>query len=606
MRSTSKRWLLGGATLLAASSILLWWSRHSNDEPASAPPTSPARLHWRVGASQQYDVRVDSSMQMNAAGAAAPQSLRVRMNSTLDWLTLEAGTDAALVGMRLSAVALQVAGRSDPETDRALATPFRVRFAPDGMPETFEFPGGVSARNRAILENLVRTFQVTMQEGDNWSAQESNASGSYEAEYRRTAPSRVQKTKRNFVGHASAPIYASADIASTEAFSADAAHDWLLAMTVDETVQTKGKGGPPLKITNHATLELRLATQAAAAANVFDFVAAAAAPSAPDEESAEQTVPHLSPEEALRRIREEVAALDAALEGRTALIHRLRDLLRVDGTLPAALLELMQKEQLTDRTRADLYLVFELAGTNQAQAALTSVLSDPASSTRDALRAIVALGGATRPSADTLAALWVRAENAPSNSEARQIAGTATFALGTLGKAMNGAQNPDYSLLRSRLLSGALGGADMEQRADFVRAIGNTRDTSLARDIVVLLDDPAAEVRRAAALSLGMLDPSQVADELLAHFDQERSGQVRGAIAESLVNWTAPTTAAVAAIRAGVRTERDENTRYNMARFLGANLAKDPESRAVLRDLLRTEQSRRIRQSVAEALAAPD
>jgi ribosomal protein S17E len=41
-----------------------------------------------------------------------------------------------------------------------------------------------------------------------------------------------------------------------------------------------------------------------------------------------------------------------------------------------------------------------------------------------------------------------------------------------------------------------------------------------------------------------------------------------------------------------------------MARLLGKNLATFPENRAVLQDLLRTEQSKRIRQQVAEALAA--
>jgi hypothetical protein len=43
----------------------------------------------------------------------------------------------------------------------------------------------------------------------------------------------------------------------------------------------------------------------------------------------------------------------------------------------------------------------------------------------------------------------------------------------------------------------------------------------------------------------------------------------------------------------------------NMARFLSANLARFPENRSVLQELLRTEQSKQIRQSVAEALAAP-
>jgi HEAT repeat protein len=143
------------------------------------------------------------------------------------------------------------------------------------------------------------------------------------------------------------------------------------------------------------------------------------------------------------------------------------------------------------------------------------------------------------------------------------------------------------------------------QQANYVHALGNTRDASLAGDVITLLDDPEPEVRRAAALSLGMLDADRGAEPLLERFEKEPNTHVRGAIAEALVNWSAPTPDAVETIRDAVRGEIDENTRYNMAVLLSAHLDEFPENRAVLQDLLRGEQSRRIRQSVAEALAAP-
>jgi len=604
----SRRWLLPScAALLLASLGVLWLLGRSSDESAALPPRSaalppnapPVDLRWRAGSSQQYQVRTDSSMQINTSGASAAQSMRVRMNCVLELLTLEAGPEAAWVGMRLSSVELQIAGNSDADTSRALAVPFRVRFVSGGLPETFEFPAGVTAQHRSMLENLVRMFQVTVHKDEAWVAQESNASGAYEAAYRRTAPSRVEKIKRRFVGSPSSPAFSGADIASKEAFRIDAQRDWIAAMTVDETLRTQGRLA--MEITNHATLELRPAAHAAGSPDTWGFVAAAAPAAA---EPATPPIPKLSREEANRRLLAEVSALDAAREGRNASIHRLRDLLRVDGALPAALLEAMKTQELTDRTRADLYLAFELAGTAPAQAALASVVADTAWSTRDALRAIVALGGVARPSPATVTALWDTVQSAPSSGDRQQLASTATFALGSLGKSMNAAKDPDYASLRARLLRGALSGTDTEQRANFVHAVGNTRDASLARDIVPLLDDAAPAVRRAAAQSLGMLGTNQVADELMSRFNEERSSAVRGAIAESLASWTAPPAPAVASIRAAIRTEPDENTRFNMARLLGKNLATFPENRAVLQDLLRTEQSKRIRQQVAEALAA--
>lgn len=597
----SRRWLLlSCAGLLLASLGVLWLLGRSSDESAAlAPNAPPVDLRWRVGSSQQYEVRTDSSMQINTAGASAAQSMRVRMHCVLDLLTLEAGPEAALVGMRLSSVELQIAGNSDADTNRALAVPFRVRYVSGGLPETFEFPAGVTAQHRSMLENLVRMFQVTMHKGKAWVAHESNASGAYEAAYLRTAPSRVEKTKRRFVASPSSPTFAGADINSKEAIRIDAGRDWIAAMTVDETLRTQGRLA--MEITNHATLELRPSAHAAGSSETWGFVAAAR-PSAA--EPATPPLPKLSREEASRRLLAEVSALDAAREGRSASIHRLRDLLRADAALPAALLEEMKTLEVTDRTRADLYLAFELAGTAPAQAALASVVADTTWSTRDALRAIVALGGVARPIPETLRALWTAVQSSPSSGDRSQLASTATFALGSLGNAMIVAKDPDYASLRARLLGGALSGANTEQRADFVHALGNTRDASLARDIVPLLDDAAPAVRRAAAQSLGMLGTNQVADELMSRFNQERSGAVRGAIAESLVSWTAPPAPAVASIRAAIRTEVDENTRYYMARLLGKNLASFPENRSVLQDLLRVEQSKRIRQQVAEALAA--
>jgi len=603
-----RRWLLlGCAGLLLASLGALWLLWRSSDESAALPTKSaalppnapPLDLRWHVGSSQQYEVRTDSSMQINTAGASAAQSMRVRMHCVLDLLTLEASPEAALVGMRLSSVELQVAGNSDPETNRALTVPFRVRYVAGGLPETFEFPAGVTAQHRGMLENLVRMFQVTMREGEAWVAQESNASGAYEAAYLRTAPSRVEKIKRRFVGSPSSPAFSGADIASKEAFRIDAQRDWIAAMTVDETLRTQGRLA--MEITNHATLGLRPSAHAAGSPNTWSFIAAVRPAAA---EPAATPIPKLSLEEANRRLLAEVSALDAAREGRSTSIHRLRDLLRANGAAPAALLEAMKTLEITDRTRADLYLAFELAGTAPAQAALASVVADTTWSTRDALRAIVALGGVARPSPDTLAALWTTVQSAPSSGDRSQLASTATFALGSLGNAMIVAKDPDYASLRARLLRGALSGTDTEQRANFVQAVGNTRDASLARDIVPLLNDAAPAVRRAAAQSLGMLGTNQVADELMSRFNQEHSSAVRGAIAESLVSWTAPPAPAVASIRSAIRTEPDENTRFNMARLLGKNLAAFPENRAVLQELVRTEQSMRIRQQVAEALAA--
>ncbi|MGB5396322.1 MAG: HEAT repeat domain-containing protein, partial [Gammaproteobacteria bacterium] len=274
----------------------------------------------------------------------------------------------------------------------------------------------------------------------------------------------------------------------------------------------------------------------------------------------------------------------------------------VDATLPGLILEVMKTRQLSDRTRADLYLVLEQAGTDSAQTALVEVISDSSWSLKDGMRAIVAMGGVKQPTAESIAALWNTAQNG-SGDERQRMADSATFALGSIANTLNKADDPEYQSLRSGLLSSAQGAADANQRSNYITALGNTHDTTLAPEVAGMLNDAEPAVRRAAALSLGTLGIDQVADTVMTRYGQEDNGYVRGAMAESLQSWTQPTNSAMEMFRQTAQTEADERTRYNIAILLGENLNSFPENEAVLRQIMRTESSKRIRQKVAEALA---
>ena len=615
IKAINRWWMATGLALLLAMAVV-WGLQNEQDDSSAPVKREPSvenaaahsneavpGLRWKAGSAQQYQVTFNSAMRMEAIAGGGAQTIRVTMTCQLDMHTLEIIDHGALVGMQLSAVELRVNGHADPLTNTALATPFRIRFTVQGVPESFEFPADVTAKHRSMLEKLVQTFQVTMEDGSAWVAQESNASGVYEATYRRTGPGRLEKIKSHIYPLPSGSMLAGAIIDSKESIRIDPQRDWIAAMNVDEILRTQDHGRLSMEITNLATIELK-STAPAVTSGVWHFVAAAA----PPETEAATPIPDLTPQDARRQILAVLPELDTATESRTAWIHRLRDLLRVDASLPVMLLEEMKTQPFSDRTRADLYLALELAATDSAQAALITVVEDDGWSTRDAMRAIVALAGVNRPSADTLSALWEKAESMPTSDGGQQLANTATLALGSLGNSMNATGDPDYPALRERLLNGALSstGSDVStvQRTNYVHALGNTGDASLAEDVVIFLDDDALSVRRAAALSLGTLGTDQAAEALMAHLGQEKSSQVRGAIAESLVKWTAPSASAMVSIGTAIRAEPDENTRYNMARFLGANLDAFPENRAILEELLRIERSKRIRQRVAETLAA--
>jgi hypothetical protein len=180
---------VGSLVLLAIAGVAVWkWSSPPAQKlppvvqqaPAPAVAAANFTLQWHKGVAQRYRVSTDSSMQMGGSGTA--QSLEVQLDAKLDLLTLETVAHGALVGMQLDDVDLRINDQTDDSTNRALEQPFRVRFSDGGMPVAFEYPEGVSQRNRLTLENLVRMFQVTGGKGERWVAQEHNGSGNYEAE----------------------------------------------------------------------------------------------------------------------------------------------------------------------------------------------------------------------------------------------------------------------------------------------------------------------------------------------------------------------------------------------------------------------------------------
>lgn len=605
-----KQQLLTGASalllvILGALFLMGGWDETTVQKgPGEETTDSAVNLQWRAGSSQQYDVLVDSSFEMTMPGASSGQSMAVKVDGILDYQTLEVGPTEVLVGMRFSAMEMSVAGVTNAAVNDALTQPFRVHMTVNGSPRSFEFPAAFSGEHREVIENLLRMFQLVIENGNTWVVQESNASGAYEAAYTRNSPSTLVKKKVRFLSSAASTVATPPEVVSDESISIDVSKDWIDAMTIDETVTSTDLSGPSIVVINHASLKLR-DKRSAALPEKWDF-ASAVTPDA-SKQLATAKVPAISQEVAERQLLAGIGELDAAVKGRSILIHSLRDLLLVDEKMPFVLLELMKVQQLSDRTRADLYLVFELAGTPQAQAALTSVFTDQSWSQRDGKRAIVALGGLENPTEETLAALWGSAHSGKMGGDHDGLPSTAALALGSLGRALNTTQSENYSSLRSGLLDGASSAADTHQRAVFLHALGNTGDPDLSirNNVVSFLSDAAAEVRAAAAKTLGRLGTSQVAGPLLHTLEHEQNDLVRGSITGALTKWEDPSLAAIESFRANIRDERDDSVRYNMAVLLGKSMETFPENRIVLKQLLGDEQSKRIRQQVAEMLYAP-
>lgn len=594
--------LLAALLIALATLALLWWFLPAPQGVDTAPDAGGQRgeppLQWHVGRAQRYRVAIDSAFLMAMPGAGSARAMNLAMQGNLDFLTLGVDAAGASVGMRFDSLSLAIDGASDAQVNRALESPFRVRFDRSGRPLGFEFPATLAQEHRDILENTVRMFQLVLDGGDSWDTEESNANGRYRAHYERAPAGAINKHKSHYLPSITgAPV---PEVESVESIALAPGNDWLTSMTLDENIVIADSASVPVQVTNLATIEL-LDINSRFAAGDWAF------PASPEPEVAldpRASAPALSPREAQQQLAVSVEELQDAVDDRSLVIHRLRDLLRADDSLPQALIETLRSEELADRTRADIYLAFELAGTPASQAALVSVLADSNWPPADAMRAIVALGGMSEPTDDTLATLWGLALSDLDATDRRDLPGTAALAIGSIGNSLRQDDAPDYAALRAELLVSASTADAPAQRAVFLYALANTADPDrlLKRDLVSYLDDPSAEVRSAAARTLERLGADQVAAEVLTRARQESSAQARASMLAALGDWQAPTDEAMQWARVALQQEGDEQVRYQIAVMLGNNLDAFPENRVALQALLESEQSKRIRQKVANML----
>lgn len=599
MNASATRLLVAVGLFVVVAAAVWWLAREAAAAPAGLPVAADAsqRLTWRTGTRQQYRLVLDSQVQLGGGPAEPGEPIHQEVHGVLSFTTLAVAVDQVVVGMQFGPVTLRVGGAEDAEVARGLAAPFRVTFDPAGMPVAFAFPAEVPSRQRQLLEELVRTFQVVVRDGAAWQTDEAHATGRYEARYERTAAG-LQRQKLRYLASADAgaPAVAVRQALATVRLAAPA--DWLASMVVDETLAAHDASGLHFEVTTRGQLDLLPSPSPDGPAAVDgSFVATAGETAARDA----TPVGALPADELAASLASLLAALDSAAEGRTVWVHRLRDLLRADPRVAALLLARLQAEPFTDRTRADLFLALELGATPEAQAGLVQVAQGSTWALRDRARALVALGGLAEPMPATVDALWATARTRADALQG-ELANTALLALGAIGSRLPHTDDALYGTLRNGLLAEAWGAAATGERAVALLALANTGDRTLGEQLTPFLDDTASEVRRAAAKAVGRLGGEPAVAELALRFPAEPNSAVRAAMAAGCAASPVPAPEVLAMARTCVGKEPDETARLELARCLGRHLAAHPDNEPALRAMFATESSPTIRRYVGEVL----
>ncbi|MFK8083887.1 MAG: HEAT repeat domain-containing protein [Granulosicoccus sp.] len=582
-------------------------SQYSKESVAALPAakvssnTGNTVIVWRNGAGNQYTFDVESTMSMPADSGNLSPVLDIKLSGVLEQLVLDGKGPDARIGSRLSDVVLMVSGQQDSAIADALQVPFRMLYTDGAVPVagSFEFSETIDSESRTIIENLMLTFQVSMDSTDsaNWLANERHASGQYLAYYQRIGATNFTKAKRDFTPQTGSSMIEQAELVSDESITLDPLHNVISAMGLSETLRNAGQSGPVLELSTKATLDRVDGATLSIDRTLFEFESKGLI--MPGSATPATAAASMSEAQARNSLLDRLPMLDSAESNRTQHIHALRDLLKAHDSLASTLVAELKADRWTQRTRADVFLAFELAGTSSAQSALGSIIGDATWSGNDTVRAIIALGAVANPTPEAIDTLRDAA-----NTRERQIASTALFALGAAGGALQRANDSGYESLRSELLSGAQGTADPQLRADFASALGNTRDSDLAEPVGALLQDDEPMVRKAAAQSLAPIANVQSVEILTRTLATENDEDVRASIADTLSALSVSDTTAMQQMATLLVTERSEKARYAMAGYLAQHLGKHPELQPQLRKHLRHEPSKRVRERIAEGLAA--
>ena len=300
----------------------------------------------------------------------------------------------------------------------------------------------------------------------------------------------------------------------------------------------------------------------------------------------------LDTERALSRL---LARLDEAGGEDPGTLRRLELRLRLHPELVDALPALLRADAVSDGTAASVLRKLEVVGTPRAQAALVRVAGDEGQSAMDRTRALVALGGLTEPTPETLAALGkvFRLRGTPAE---RDRSNTAVLSLGALGHRLaRSGDTARAAAVRGELLRELAAGRDPLERAIVLKALGNLRDPSTAGAVQPLVVDESAVVRAAAAATLGRLGDPAAAPLLSARLVDEPRGIVRAALAGALEDLASDDPGVLELARRQLLAEEHDVARRRLAAYLVNHVDAVPRLRETLTALRVSDPSPAVR-----------
>ena len=274
-------------------------------------------------------------------------------------------------------------------------------------------------------------------------------------------------------------------------------------------------------------------------------------------------------------------------------ISSLRDYLILNPSECGRVSDYLLAGSLNSVQQAALIHVLELAGHNEAQAALVQIMNNGTHSPMNRMRSIVALSGVPEPNDASVESL-IRAYHDRRGSAEAEISNTSALGLGNMSRSLARLEgNENAGNRRNRInefLMKEFGGTsgDVGKTVLFLAAIGNTGDASFTDAIRNSINDENMRVRGAAVRAIVTVGDETARQAVVERLHVEEQKEVKIAILDSLTGKPGMESA-VLYIRDAIGGEKDYLVRKSMLTYLVKNREAYPEIKKTFQRLVETE-----------------
>ncbi len=510
------RSIIAGGVAAAAGLTVFVLSRSESSTPQTTGADRSAAMPWSLVASRdlatgiehRYAVELDHTSRPNSGN---PFALGVDGEWKLSVLsTDEQGVTTIRAELERPRVRLGTVWSPAPR----FGAPYTFTLTRDGTLVALQLPRGLDTESRTLLTALTATAQLTERRAATWTAIETDALGSFEAEYRREHAT-LHKTKRRYRPLGGNPLAIDVVRSATEIALRD--DGWPESISQQEEIRV-GFDKAVVTVAGRVTLR-HIATRNAIATLPTNLEAVAIdATSMANRDDADRELLDGA------TLQDLIAIFGTARDDGNTTAHtylRLVALFRLDPAAAKEAAQTVHAGTLDKRDNAAVIGALGEAGTTETQHLLADLVKTPTLAQEHRVHGTLALGLTAEPTSETIATLATT-----SRLSDPELASTATLALGNAAFRLHDKDGAAASAQVDELLARLRAATDLETRITLVRALGNTGDPRALPALAASLSS-SNDLERAAAAESTRLMPGIDGDKLILLALDDRSSIVR-------------------------------------------------------------------------------